>query len=224
MVGSILTTFLGWDKTIEVLLFAMVIDYMTGVLAAYINPNMALNSTKGFRGICKKIIILLLVALAHGLIGPFPSIVVTQYLLFTVDRFFLPPTASADCPVICNTCQNHLGIAFFITPWRELMFEHIIEALLIVALTSFGGYLFGTYRATHGAFVTMQHGLQALLRSSMLDAYDKFTRLGGCTVTDKQNFDNMYQCYHSLGINGVMSAIYDKVMAMPEIAEDGEGQ
>jgi hypothetical protein len=104
------------------------------------------------------------------------------------------------------------------------MFEHIIEALLIVALTSFGGYLFGTYRATHGAFITMQHGLQALLRSSMLDAYDKFTRLGGCTVTDKQNFDNMYQCYHSLGINGVMSAIYDKVMAMPEIAEDGEGQ
>lgn len=34
----------------------------------------------------------------------------------------------------------------------------------------------------------------------------------------------MYQCYHSLGINGVMSAIYDKVMAMPEIDEDGEGQ
>ncbi len=67
LVGSILTTFLGWDKTIEVLLFAMVIDYMTGVLAAYINPNMALNSTKGFRGICKKIIILLLVALAHEL-------------------------------------------------------------------------------------------------------------------------------------------------------------
>lgn len=66
------------------------------------------------------------------------------------------------------------------------MFEHIIEALLIVALTSFGGYLFGTYRATHGAFVTMQHGLQALLRSSMLDAYDKFTRLGGCTVTDSK--------------------------------------
>lgn len=65
--GTILSNFLGWDQSLEVLLVAMVIDYVTGVLAAYINPHMALNSQKGFKGICKKIIIILLVALAHEL-------------------------------------------------------------------------------------------------------------------------------------------------------------
>ena len=65
--GTVLSNFLGWDQSLEVLLVAMVIDYITGVLAAYINPHMALNSQKGFKGICKKIIIILLVALAHEL-------------------------------------------------------------------------------------------------------------------------------------------------------------
>lgn len=65
--GTVLSNFLGWDQSLEVLLVAMVIDYVTGVLAAYINPHMALNSQKGFKGICKKIIIILLVALAHEL-------------------------------------------------------------------------------------------------------------------------------------------------------------
>ena len=45
----------------------MAIDYITGILAAYINPDMQLNSQRGFKGICKKIVILLLVALAHEL-------------------------------------------------------------------------------------------------------------------------------------------------------------
>lgn len=50
---------------IEALLWLMVIDYISGVAAAYINPNLALNSQKGFRGIVKKMMILLLVSLAH---------------------------------------------------------------------------------------------------------------------------------------------------------------
>lgn len=65
--GTILSNFLGWDKSLEVLLVAMVIDYITGVLAAYINPNMKLNSNKGFAGFCKKMVILCLVALSHEL-------------------------------------------------------------------------------------------------------------------------------------------------------------
>jgi len=65
--GALLSNFLGWGKSIEVLLVAMVIDYITGILAAYINPRLALSSQKGFKGICKKIIIILLVALAHEL-------------------------------------------------------------------------------------------------------------------------------------------------------------
>ena len=65
--GTIFSYLVGWNTVIEALLVAMAIDYITGILAAYINPNMQLNSQRGFKGICKKIVILLLVALAHEL-------------------------------------------------------------------------------------------------------------------------------------------------------------
>ena len=64
--GVVSEYFFGvWNAALEALVWAMVIDYVSGVLAAYVNPNLALNSQRGFRGICKKIMILLLVCLAH---------------------------------------------------------------------------------------------------------------------------------------------------------------
>lgn len=65
VVGSICSYSLGWNGILEALVFAMVIDYVSGLLAAYINPRMKLDSRKGFRGIAKKIMILLLISLAH---------------------------------------------------------------------------------------------------------------------------------------------------------------
>lgn len=65
VVGSICSYSLGWNGILEALVFAMAIDYISGLLAAYINPGMKLDSRKGFRGIAKKIMILLLVSLAH---------------------------------------------------------------------------------------------------------------------------------------------------------------
>ena len=55
----------AWNAAFEALVWAMAIDYLTGVLAAYINPQLMLDSRTGFRGICKKILTLLLVSLAH---------------------------------------------------------------------------------------------------------------------------------------------------------------
>lgn len=56
-----------WNAAIEALVIAMVIDYISGVIAAYLNPGLSLSSQRGFRGILKKIMILLLVSLAHFL-------------------------------------------------------------------------------------------------------------------------------------------------------------
>lgn len=54
-----------WDALIEALIAAMAIDYASGMIAAYINPKKKLNSIKGMKGILKKVLILLVVALAH---------------------------------------------------------------------------------------------------------------------------------------------------------------
>lgn len=73
MVGSTMSAFgtvfcylFGcWDRLIEALIIAMILDYISGVIAAYLNPDKKLNSQKGFAGILKKIMILLMVATAH---------------------------------------------------------------------------------------------------------------------------------------------------------------
>ena len=50
----------------EALLVLMGMDYVTGLLAAKVNPKLGGWSSKvGFRGICKKVLILSIVALAH---------------------------------------------------------------------------------------------------------------------------------------------------------------
>ena len=68
MVGAMGTYLFGaFDSVIECLVFAMVVDYITGLAAAYINPGLMLDSHKGFRGILKKVFILTLVAFTHKL-------------------------------------------------------------------------------------------------------------------------------------------------------------
>lgn len=98
--GTVLSNFLGWDQSLEVLLVAMVIDYITGVLAA---PNMALNSQKGFKGICKKIIIILLVALAHELDKmtgqPLVQTVVVWFFIGNEGLSIIENAAKAGLPI-----------------------------------------------------------------------------------------------------------------------------
>lgn len=63
--GSFLSYLCGWDDTVTVLLWLMVLDYLSGIMSAYINPNEALDSRKGYKGIVKKLMTLILVSLAH---------------------------------------------------------------------------------------------------------------------------------------------------------------
>lgn len=65
--GSAATYFLGWNNMVEVLVYFTLVDYISGVLASYINLKIKPSSKKGFRGICKKVLIFLLVGISHML-------------------------------------------------------------------------------------------------------------------------------------------------------------
>ncbi len=61
--GLLSFIFGGLDMLFTALLVCIVVDYLTGVLAALYEKR--LNSEVGFRGIIKKVVILLIVVLAH---------------------------------------------------------------------------------------------------------------------------------------------------------------
>lgn len=64
LIGGWLGYFLGGlDGLLIALIIFMVLDYITGLMCAVIDKK--LSSAVGFRGICKKVLILMLVGLAN---------------------------------------------------------------------------------------------------------------------------------------------------------------
>ena len=75
--GSIITyLFGGWDALLQFLILAMVADYASGMYLAA--KKKELSSKIGFAGIVRKVMILVIVALAHGL----DTVLIDQELAF----------------------------------------------------------------------------------------------------------------------------------------------
>lgn len=74
IIGSLVTSmFGGWTKAMTTLLIFMIIDYMTGLIVAGVfhkspkSENGALESKAGWKGLCRKGMILLFVLVGHRL-------------------------------------------------------------------------------------------------------------------------------------------------------------
>ena len=66
MIGGWLGYFLGgYDGLLYALIVFMVVDYITGVMCAIVDKK--LSSAVGFKGICRKVLIFLLVGIANVL-------------------------------------------------------------------------------------------------------------------------------------------------------------
>lgn len=58
-------------------------------------------------------------------------------------------------------------------------------------------------------------GIQALLRSQMISEWNKWSELGYAPIYARENFENCWMQYHSLGANGVMDNIHVMFFELP---------
>lgn len=58
-------------------------------------------------------------------------------------------------------------------------------------------------------------GLQAILRSQMVSDYNKWSDRGYAPIYARENFENCWKQYHSLGANGVMDDLHAKFLQLP---------
>ena len=85
VVGGFLSYCFDISPMFEVLLWAITLDIIIGVMASFINPRLHFNSKRMTKGICKKIVLLTLVAFSHQL----DILMLTDVICRTVTCFFI---------------------------------------------------------------------------------------------------------------------------------------
>ena len=104
----------------------------------------------------------------------------------------------------------------------------VYEALCLLGIPAAAAALYGAavrqlYRVRSDS-VALKAGVQALLRTQMIHDYNKYTEMGYAPIYARENFENCWQRYHALGVNGVMNDLHDKFMALPTEPEREEGE
>lgn len=77
------------------------------------------------------------------------------------------------------------------------------------------GYLIAKIKKYYAETNAVKLGLQAILRDRLIQAYRTCSQQEYASITDRDNFINMYKQYHNLGANGVMDDIHDKFLELP---------
>lgn len=103
-----------------------------------------------------------------------------------------------------------------ITVLQFLGIPAIFSAAIIAVATNFAKRI----KENDDETQAVKSGVQALLRAQMISEYNKAKDRGYAPIYAKDNFQNMWDNYHNLGANGVMDAIKDEYLAMPNRKEE----
>ena len=104
------------------------------------------------------------------------------------------------------------------------MTVRIITSIVVWAITGALGalvtYLGMRYKKVLKENSALKNGMQSLLRNNIIDAHDKYTKKRYCPIYAKESLTKTYEAYHALGGNGVITKLYNDIMALPETAEE----
>ena len=81
-------------------------------------------------------------------------------------------------------------------------------------------YVNSVIKKTRDDINALKLGIQALLRSQMIAEYNKYSEKGYAPVYARENFENCWKQYHSLGANGVMDDLHEKFLELPVKKEE----
>ncbi len=92
--------------------------------------------------------------------------------------------------------------------WIDFLSKFGIPTMMLGALIASVKILYSQIKA-------IKSGLQAELRSDLVSMYNQYSEKGFAPIYARENFENVYKQYHTLGANGVMDDLRKKFMALP---------
>lgn len=99
-----------------------------------------------------------------------------------------------------------------------------IPTLIVSVVSALFTYLVKQTKKNRDDTKAVKQGVQALLRAQMIEDYNKWSERGYAPIYARQNFENCWKHYHSLGANGVMDDIHIKFLKLPTDPEEEEKQ
>ena len=75
--------------------------------------------------------------------------------------------------------------------------------------------LVAVFKMLFTQIAAVKRGLQALLRAQLIADFNKWSEKGYAPIYARENFENCWQQYHSLGKNGVMDDLHSRFLELP---------
>ena len=100
----------------------------------------------------------------------------------------------------------------------DFIIKHWLTVLFGLITTGLGvGYrkLSVRVKKEKKASKAVQDGVEALLADRLIQLYNYYAEKGYCPIYARSNAESLQKAYHALGGNGTISALYNKLMAMP---------
>lgn len=92
----------------------------------------------------------------------------------------------------------------------------ILTAIISTSVGAVVTAIVGNFKSRHAKNKAMQSGLQSLLRAEIIRQHEKYTDRGYCPIYAKDALRWEYESYHLLGGNGVITDLYNDLIALPE--------
>lgn len=97
----------------------------------------------------------------------------------------------------------------------------LIEILCMLGIPTF---IYGMMKLIFMQISGIKKGVQALLRAQMIADYNKYKEMGYAPIYAKENFENCWQQYHALGVNGVMDGLHTEFLSFPTEKEESRNE
>lgn len=95
---------------------------------------------------------------------------------------------------------------------------------LPIILTSLLGYVVWVLKEQKKDRDANSKGTMLLLRVQLIEYHEKYMRLKEIPSYAYQNFDEMYNAYHALGGNGMVTKMYEEIQELHIKQKDGGNQ
>lgn len=110
-----------------------------------------------------------------------------------------------------------LGLANAITD----VFVGVAIAITTAAISWMSHQVSKLREDQHAENNALKVAMQSILRDRLYSCYGICRRKGGASIDDRENFENLWSQYHTLGANGVMDDIHRKFLSLP-VCEEGD--